>query len=191
MITEVLPKDVINGAITHMNEDHQHNLLDYAQRYGKCNWAQSAEMTALDGGGFDLMIVGEGREEIKRIPFPKPVSSGAELRETLVQMAMEASGSGSSIATAASAVVATQKGSRYMKALCNHFDRKAEATYSDTTGHVKFAFGEADFEVNDSAIHIEVRAESGEMLERTKYVVGDHLVRFGQKDELEVEWVNQ
>ena len=191
MITELLPEDVVIGAITHMNQDHRHNLLDYAQKFGKCDWAQSAEMTALDGGGFDLMVVGEEREEIKRIPFPNPVTNGQELREMLINMAMEAGASETDDVTQASAIVATEKGSRYMKALCNHFDRKADASYNDTTGHVKFAFGEADFQVTDSAIQIEVRAESGAMLERTKHVVGDHLVRFGQKDELTVEWVNQ
>ncbi|MEM8859269.1 MAG: DUF2470 domain-containing protein [Chloroflexota bacterium] len=93
MITEVLPEEVVMGAIVHMNEDHRHNLLDYAHKFGGCNWAQAAEMTALDGGGFDLMVTGEEREEIKRIPFPKPVTNGQELRETLIEMAMEASAS--------------------------------------------------------------------------------------------------
>lgn len=189
-MTEVLPDDVVNGALTHMNEDHQHNLLDYAHRFARCDWAESAEMTALDGGGFDLMVFGNGREEIKRVPFPKPVSNGKELRETLVQMAMEANVPEGATATAAKADVSTEKGLRYMKALCNHFDRKAEASYSDTTGHVKFEFGECDFKVTDSAIHIDIKAETPALLERTKHVVGDHLVRFGKKDELTVDWVN-
>ncbi|MEM9775261.1 MAG: DUF2218 domain-containing protein [Chloroflexota bacterium] len=191
MITEVLPEDVVAGAITHMNEDHQHNLLDYAHKFGKCDWAQAAEMTALDGGGFDLMITGEGREEIKRIPFPKPVSNRKELRETLVQMAMEASPTSSNASTEASAVVQTKKAFRYMKTLCIHFDHKADATFNDTSGHVKFAFGECDFQVTDSALHIDLKAESGDLLERTKYVVGDHLVRFAKKDNLTVDWVDK
>lgn len=194
-MTDTLPQQVINGAISHMNDDHKHNLLDYAKRLAGCDWAEEVEMTAIDGLGFDMLVTGNGREEIKRLTFPHPVSDAKGLRMALVEMAQgDVDGDGDDdeeadgIQQTANAHVATDKGSRYMKALCNHFDRKATAGYTETAGHITFAFGKADIEVVDKGLHILVSAENSELLERTKSVIGSHLIRFGQKDELVVHW---
>lgn len=90
----------------------------------------------------------------------------------------------------ATAHVATPKASRYLKALCNHFDRKVNARYDDTSGQVQFPFGECTLQVVDDALHLQVIAESETMLTRVKHVVADHLVRFAAKEELIVDWVD-
>ncbi|MEM7800757.1 MAG: DUF2218 domain-containing protein [Chloroflexota bacterium] len=193
MVNE-LPAKVIDGALSHMNEDHQENLIDYARHFSGCDWAESAEMTALDGLGFEILVRGNGQEETKRIDFPHPVADAKGLRKALVQMAMTAKGSAPTgeesdgIRRSASANVETAKASRYLKALCNHFDRKANASYTDNKGTVEFEFGDCTLVASDTHLAIEVGAESEAMLERTMHVVGGHLVRFGKKDELVVNW---
>ena len=84
----------------------------------------------------------------------------------------------------------TTKASRYLKALCNHFDRKANARYDDSSGHVQFPFGECTLRATEDALLIQVVAESETMLARVKHVVADHLVRFGVNEELVVNWVD-
>lgn len=90
----------------------------------------------------------------------------------------------------ATARVMTLKASRYLKALCNHFDRKANAHYDDTSGQIQFPFGECTLEVIDDALLIQVVAESETMFTRVKHVVADHLVRFAVKEELTVNWAD-
>jgi len=90
----------------------------------------------------------------------------------------------------ATARVMTPKASRYLKALCNHFDRKANAHYDDTSGQIQFPFGACTLQVVDEALLLQVTAESETMFTRVKHVVADHLVRFAVKEELTVHWVD-
>lgn len=90
----------------------------------------------------------------------------------------------------ATAHVETAKASRYLKALCNHFDRKAVATYDDENGCVQFPFGHCDLHAKEDALLITITADSETRFNRTKYVVADHLIRFGSKEELHVIWVD-
>ena len=89
----------------------------------------------------------------------------------------------------AKAEVTTLKASRYMKALCNHFDRKAKASYDDVDGQIEFSFGNCNLKAADDLLFVTATAHNSDQLERTKQVVASHLVKFGQKDELHVEWV--
>ena len=100
---------------------------------------------------------------------------------------MKLEGSNKKMATAS---VATDKGLRYLKALCNHFNRKVEASYSGNLGKVNFPFGECIMEATDAALLIDISSPTDEWFERTKFVVADHLIRFGEKDELKVEWMD-
>lgn len=88
----------------------------------------------------------------------------------------------------AQARVATPKASRYLKALCNHFDRKVEAHYDDESGHIHFPFGDCELRAEAEELLISVSAADETMLARLKDVVADHLVRFGNKEELVVNW---
>ena len=95
---------------------------------------------------------------------------------------------GDEIVRTASAQVQTDKAMRYLKALCNHFKRKVEASYEGNHGVAYFPFGKCAMEATDEALLIEVFAPSEELLGRVKFVVADHLIRFGEKDELQIEW---
>ena len=91
----------------------------------------------------------------------------------------------------ATASVQTDKSLRYLKALCNHFNRKVEANYSGNLGKVTFPFGQCVMEATEDALLIDVSAANDEWFERTKFVVADHLIRFGEKDDLTVEWADR
>ena len=84
--------------------------------------------------------------------------------------------------------VATTRASRYLKQLCSHFDRKAEATYDEHKGHTVFAFGECTMLAEAESLVIDVSAPDADQLARVKYVVGDHLERFAKRDGLSVDW---
>lgn len=189
----MLSEDAVMRAMTHMNEDHRQSLLTYAQQFGGCEWAESAEMTALSGTGFDLAVRGGERSEVITIAFPEPVGDMPSLRAALVDMAMKAQermseGESDGVTRVSTAVVETSKASRYLKALCNHFNRKVTARYTEHEGHVAFPFGECEMKATETTLHFEVRAESEGMLNRTKAVVGDHLIRFSQKEALRIHW---
>ena len=93
------------------------------------------------------------------------------------------------VAHVAAARVPTDKASRYLKALCNHFDRKAEATHDDNSGRIRFAFGECELTAEDGTLALRVSADRDSRLQRVCDVVAGHLVRFAIKEELRVEWV--
>ena len=89
------------------------------------------------------------------------------------------------------ATVETTKASRYLKALCNHFNRRVEASYSDTQGTVAFEIGDCQMEATDNALIIMVQADSDEHFEQVKSVVGDHLIRFAPNEELTINWEDE
>ncbi|MFN4294352.1 MAG: DUF2470 domain-containing protein [Thermoflexales bacterium] len=75
------------GAVQHMNEDHRGNLLDYARGLAGLDWAEDAEMIALDRYGFDLRVVGQGKETTTRIAFVPPLTEPGQLRSAVVRLA--------------------------------------------------------------------------------------------------------
>ena len=91
----------------------------------------------------------------------------------------------------AQTTVETPKASRYLKALCNHFNRKVTAEYSDTTGNVQFGFADCQMEADNQKLVIHIQAESEENFGRVKFVVTDHLVRFANNEDVAVVWVDQ
>ncbi|MEO1165532.1 MAG: DUF2218 domain-containing protein [Chloroflexota bacterium] len=85
-------------------------------------------------------------------------------------------------------VVKTSKATRYMKALCNHFDRKVTAEHDNNHGTVQFGFGDCEMTATDDSLSITVEADNEDHFGRVKYVVGDHLERFSGEDALIIEW---
>ena len=84
--------------------------------------------------------------------------------------------------------VPTAKASRYLKALCNHFDRKVNATYDDLLGKVEFGFAYCEMRASEGALVIDIQADDLAGFERAKYVVDDHLTRFAPTESLEIDW---
>jgi rhodanese-related sulfurtransferase len=78
------------GAMQHMNEDHRANMVDYARALVGLDWAEDAEMIALDRYGFDLHVTGKGKEATARITFDPPLTAPGQLRPAIVKLAQQA-----------------------------------------------------------------------------------------------------
>lgn len=90
---------------------------------------------------------------------------------------------------AATAVVKTEKASRYLQQLCKHFGRKASVEFDATAGSVAFPFGTCKLAAADG-LTLRVAAPTPEDLERVKDVVGGHLERFAFREALRVDWTS-
>jgi hypothetical protein len=84
--------------------------------------------------------------------------------------------------------VTTEKAQRYLKALCNHFSHKVQASYDENQGHVEFGFGVCDIKADANILSFELQAEDAEGFERVKFVVADHLERFSGDEALKLSW---
>ena len=92
-------------------------------------------------------------------------------------------------AFAATAVVATDKASGYLRQLCRHFGHKAAAQFDATDGSIAFPFGSCTISALPAGrLTLRVAASTAEDLERVKDVVGGHLERFAFREGLRVEW---
>jgi len=88
--------------------------------------------------------------------------------------------------------VTTERAGRYLKALCNHFNRKVTAEYDGDRGNVQFSFATCQMNVEGDSLVIRVQAEKADDFARVKYVVADHLERFAANYEaFQVHWVDQ
>lgn len=84
--------------------------------------------------------------------------------------------------------VATDRGGRYGKQLCQHFSRKVPATWDDNRGEATFPGGSCTFLVEPDALVIRATAADETGLSQVEQVVGSHLERFSQRDALSVHW---
>ncbi|MEZ0065848.1 hypothetical protein ABIA32_001848 [Streptacidiphilus sp. MAP12-20] len=85
--------------------------------------------------------------------------------------------------------VVTDRPHRYAKQLASHLGRKVETNWDDETGlgSLTFSAGTGAMTATSGALLLVVEGDA-EHLDRLEDVVGRHLVRFGVKDELVVEW---
>lgn len=92
---------------------------------------------------------------------------------------------------AAHAQVTTPRAERYLKALCNHFNRKVTASYDGNRGMVQFGFGTCEMNADEETLSIHIEADTADDFGRVKYVVADHLERFAANESLRVSWTDQ
>lgn len=84
--------------------------------------------------------------------------------------------------------VETDRAARYIKQLCSHFDKKADSEWDDHKGRTVFEFGTCEYLAEPGALLLKVEAADEALLGRTEFVVGDHLSRFGTRDQLSITW---
>ena len=82
--------DIAAGVVEHMNDDHAHNLVDYAHAFADANWVEEATMVRLDRYGFDMRVSAGERSEEVRIAFDDPKSTSDEIHEVMVRLARKA-----------------------------------------------------------------------------------------------------
>jgi len=78
--------------VEHMNEEHEEDLLLFAQVYAGEAGASAARMTGIDAKGIDLEVMLPGGQEEIRVNFDTPVHTPEDAHRALVDMALNARG---------------------------------------------------------------------------------------------------
>ena len=89
----------------------------------------------------------------------------------------------------ASATVATAAPQRYIKQLAAHLGHRAEVREEDDGVRIVLGQGSCLLQSGDGAIEMRAEAPDAEALDVVTDVVGRHLERFGQRNELTVTWL--
>lgn len=86
--------------------------------------------------------------------------------------------------------VATARPERYLKQLVSHLGREVDAEQAEDgrSGALIFSSGNCVLTAETGTLRMTARAEDPERLAAVETVVARHLVRFGERDELVVEW---
>ncbi len=90
-----------------------------------------------------------------------------------------------------SATVHTERAPRYAKQLTAHLSRRLQTSWDEEsgTGSVRFDAGECALTATPEALVLSATVHGDPTdLQRVEDVVGRHLVRFGTRDELVVQW---
>ncbi|CAN0510671.1 unnamed protein product, partial [Phaeothamnion confervicola] len=77
------------GIISHMNEDHEHNMLEMIRHKTEIV-ATGATMTAVDRYGFDIDALTEQGPAQIRLGFTHTLQSGGEVRKDMVELVRQA-----------------------------------------------------------------------------------------------------
>lgn len=91
----------------------------------------------------------------------------------------------------AEAQVNTHRPATFIKRLCQHFQEKASAEFDEQQGHVQFAMGTCEMKAEPNLLILRVEGADTEALATLKYIVGDHLERFGHHDRLKAIWIDK
>ena len=86
--------------------------------------------------------------------------------------------------------VATDRPETYLKQLVTHLGTQIDAEQSDDgrSGALIFCSGHCALRAEPGTLRMTARAADAERLAAVEAVVARHLVRFGEKDALVVEW---
>ena len=90
----------------------------------------------------------------------------------------------------ARADVPTETPERYAKQLVSHLGRRTSWVTDGDTSSAEIAGGTGRVVVGDAALVLIAEAPDVESLARVQHVLGSHLERFGQRNELAVTWVS-
>jgi uncharacterized protein len=90
----------------------------------------------------------------------------------------------------ARAAVVTGTPQRYAKQLLSHLGRRTSWATDGDTSIADIAGGRGQVVVGDGVLTLIAEAPDTATLERVQHVLGSHLERFGQRNELAVTWVS-
>ncbi|OAN73540.1 hypothetical protein A8B78_18250 [Jannaschia sp. EhC01] len=82
----------------------------------------------------------------------------------------------------------TERASRYLKSLCQHFGQKVDAECDDTSGWVQFRIGRCDMTADDSKLALTVSADDPKHLDQVVQIVTSHLERFAFRENPSLDW---
>ena len=86
------------------------------------------------------------------------------------------------------ALVRTDKASRYLVQLCKHFGHKVPVEWTETDGVVRFEPGTCRMAASQDGLTLACESETPEALAVVQDVIASHLQRFAWKEELTVSW---
>jgi hypothetical protein len=84
--------------------------------------------------------------------------------------------------------VRTEKATRYVTQLCKHFQHKVQVDWDEAQALVHFPMGQCWLAPDPDGFHVRCRAESAKALATVKYILDDHVSRFGWREKLAVAW---
>jgi hypothetical protein len=90
----------------------------------------------------------------------------------------------------ATAAVVTATPERYAKQLAAHLGRRLEVREEAGGTRLVFPDGSCLLHPSDGALHLRASAPDQAGLDHVTAVVGSHLERFGQRNELSVVWLS-
>jgi uncharacterized protein len=91
----------------------------------------------------------------------------------------------------ARADVPTVTPARYAKQLLSHLGQRVSWSTEGDSSTAEIAGGTGTVVVGDGVLILLAEAPDDESLTRVQHVLGSHLERFGQRNELTVTWVRQ
>ncbi|MGY1691877.1 DUF2218 domain-containing protein [Geodermatophilus sp. SYSU D01105] len=89
----------------------------------------------------------------------------------------------------ARADVPTETPGRYAKQLLSHLGHRVTWATAEDTSTAQIAGGTGSIVVGDGRLTLIAEASDAETLTRVQHILGSHLERFAQRQELEVTWV--
>lgn len=78
----------------------------------------------------------------------------------------------------------TERASRYLQAMCRHFAHKVSVSYDAAKGKAEMPYGLLNMRAAGNTLHFEIEADDDHLLDRMKYVVEAHIVRFAFREKL-------
>jgi putative heme iron utilization protein len=89
---QVLSEEDASRIINHMNEEHEEDLLLFAQVYAGASGATAARMTGIDAEGITLEVMSGENQDTVRIEFDTQLHTPEDAHRALVDMALNARG---------------------------------------------------------------------------------------------------
>ena len=120
-------------------------------------------------------------EQLQELGTPARIAAAA--RDLLVELRDAESDRLSAVAE-----VATDAPERYAKQLVSHLGRRLTWVTDGGTSRAPIGTGVGAVVVGDGILTLRAEAPDRETLERIQHVLGSHLERFGQRNELAVNW---
>lgn len=84
--------------------------------------------------------------------------------------------------------VSTPAASRHLSLLCQHFQQKVPANWSEQQGEVDFGIGKCWLQAEPQALLIRCQAADQEALAQVQEVVKSHLEKFARNEGLQLHW---
>jgi 3-hydroxyisobutyrate dehydrogenase-like beta-hydroxyacid dehydrogenase len=168
-----------------------------AEAAGCADWLHAniaAELAGFDQRTIDRLVDGThtharrrademvaATEQLEELGVPARVAAAA--RDLLVELR-----DGASPALTTVAQVRTDAPERYAKQLVAHLGRRLSWQTDGGTSRAAIGDGTATVSVGEGVLTLRAQAPDAETLARIEHVLGSHLERFGQRNELTVTW---